>query len=130
MACQLQREIGFYAGADIEWPARIDRPTAFGELLVQHVLGALRGNRVSLAAQPGQQQDVFAFEDRIAFQLADPVAIGVLFGQEPLPRAGDRLAKLRDIALSGGGRGAGKLLHSRREGLAGKQLSVRGNELE
>ena len=44
-----------------------------------------------LFAQKGQQQHVFAFEDRVAFELGDPIAVGVLLAEEPLLRAKDRL---------------------------------------
>ena len=90
---QLQGEVGFDAGADFDRPAREDGPATLGELLLQDVAGgALGGGRVDLA-QVGQQQDVLALEDRVPFELGDPVAVGLLVLEEPLAGFEDAAAR-------------------------------------
>ena len=50
----------------------------------------LDADRVVLPAQEGHQQDIFRFEDRVAFELADPVALVFLPIQQPVSGALER----------------------------------------
>ena len=89
-AGQLQREVRLHRRADVGRPARIDRPAAARELMVLDVSGTADADLVRLPAQKGHQQDIFRFEDRVAFELADPVALVFLPVQEPVAGALER----------------------------------------
>ena len=84
MPDQLQREVGLDRGADVGRAAGIDRPAAVGELVVLDIAGTSDADRVGFPTQERHQQDVFRLEDRVAFELADPVALFVLPGQQPV----------------------------------------------
>ncbi len=89
-ARQLHGEVGLHRRADVDRPARVDRPATGGQLMVLDVPGTSDADRVPLPAQERHQQDIFGFEDGVAFQLGDPVALAFLPIQQPVSGALER----------------------------------------
>ena len=61
--------------------------------MISNIARHLGANRVGLAAQERQQQDVFRLEDCVAFQFGDPVAFLMLTRKEPVSRSLERRFK-------------------------------------
>ena len=80
IAQQFQCEVGLHRSADLDRAAWIDRPSAFGKLVVEDVAHACLADRVALTTQECQQKNIFRLEDGIAFELAGPVAVVILPG--------------------------------------------------
>src|SRR5262249_40511548 len=90
---QLEGEVRLDRDADVRRAAGVIVPTPFGVLLLDHVAGRLGNLRLTLAAKKRHEQDVFRFQDRITLQLADPMAVSLLPGEEALSSAVDRGAE-------------------------------------
>ena len=79
---QLEGEVGFDRSADVGGAARVDTPAAILILLAQD----LRDRPLHLALVACTEQrvhhDVVGFEGGVCFQLAAPIAIGVLLGKQ------------------------------------------------
>jgi hypothetical protein len=80
VAGQLEGEVRFDAAADFQLAAGIHGPAAAFQLLPAEVLRGLAGPGRLFLSQPGEEQQVFAFEDRVPLQLAAPKAGRVLLG--------------------------------------------------
>ena len=82
--------------------AGIDRPAAIVELMILDVSRHPHADRVRFQTQKRQQQDVFRLENRVAFQLGDPVAFLVLPREEPVGRPFERRFQgiLREIGMT------------------------------
>src|SRR5271166_6640249 len=65
--------------------SRVDRPSSLGKLVIEDMAGAWFADRGARAPQKRQQEKIFRFEDRVTLELTNPVAVGVLPGQEPGP---------------------------------------------
>src|SRR5262249_23939734 len=65
----------------LDWPVRIMGPAALGQLLREDIIGRLAAAFVLLAAEEGHQQNPFRLQNRVALQLADPVAVVLLEAQ-------------------------------------------------
>ena len=91
MAGQLEREVGLDRDADVRRSAGIVAPAAVLLLLREDVVGGLANPAVLLAAEEGHEQDPFGFEDGVALELADPVAVRLLPAEQAEPGAGDSL---------------------------------------
>ena len=85
-----EREVRLDRGADVDRAARVDRPAAVGELLILDVRAHLTQTGSVSRPEEGHEQDVFGFEDRVPFELADPVAVVVLPREEPVRRSLER----------------------------------------
>ena len=55
-----------------------------GPLLIEHVGGRFLGAFGLTAAEKGQQQDVFGFEDRVALEFGAPMPVGMLKSEQPI----------------------------------------------
>ncbi len=82
MARYLQREIGLHGNAQVRRSFRIIVPATFGHLLGQQIPGDFSDFGVAFPAQECQEQDIFRFQNRIALQLADPMAVKSLTRKE------------------------------------------------
>ena len=102
VAGQLQGEIGLHAAADIDPTAGVHCPATIGELLLHQVGGTAAGQIGLLMPKKRQQQDRFALQDRVALEFGAPGAVGLLLGQQPLPRAVDGPADRRSERLDRG----------------------------
>src|SRR5690242_10829349 len=61
----------------------IDRPPSIGELLPPQVLGAFAESHfIRRVAEEVEKEQILRFEDRVALQLAAPVAVGMLEGSQ------------------------------------------------
>ncbi len=92
MPGQFAGEIGFHGRADIRRAAGIDRPVAFRMLLAANVFGEFAKFLRIAAIQKLQEQNILAFEDGIAFQFGDPVALRLLPIQQIVLRARNGVA--------------------------------------
>ena len=101
---QLERKVRLDRRAHVRRAAGIDRPATIGKLMILNVPCHPRTNRIGLEPQERQQQDVFRLEDRVTFQLGDPVAVVVLAGQQPVGRSFERRFQriVREIGMSHG----------------------------
>src|SRR5262245_26195150 len=84
VAGELQREVGFDAAADFHLATGVHGPATGRKLLFDDVRGTFAGDPRLLLPEPGEEQDVFTLEDRVAFELGAPVAVGVLTRQQPV----------------------------------------------
>ena len=82
VARHLEGEVRFHRNAQIDRPAGVVAPAALVQLLLQDVVGKPGNARVVFPAQPGQEQHVFGFENRVALEFANPVAVRLLQGKE------------------------------------------------
>src|SRR5262249_10922108 len=82
-----EREVSLDGRGQMGRAARIDGPAAIVELVILNITRERAANRVGLAAEEGQEEDVLGLEDRVAFELANPVAGLGLALQEPVGRA-------------------------------------------
>ena len=81
---EFQGEVGFDAGTHIDRSAGIDSPATAGQLLLEDAAGSPRHLRRGEFIRPGQDEDVFTFQNRVAFQRSAPVTIGVLVPSQPV----------------------------------------------
>jgi hypothetical protein len=90
VADHLQREIGFDAGAHVEWPSVNERPAAVIALDAAKIDGdqALEFE-VGLLAAKVSQQHIFGRDRGVGFKFETPVAVLVLTGEQRLRRARD-----------------------------------------
>src|SRR5579862_150194 len=84
VAGKFQAEICLDRGADIRGRARVNSPTAIFILMGKDVVGTLPKTFGITRAEQRVQQDVIGLESGIGFQLAAPVALFVLLGEEKL----------------------------------------------
>src|SRR5205085_6137062 len=77
----------------------------------QDVVGAGPHGVVVPAAEERQQQDVFGFEDGVALEFADPVAVGPLQAEQGAAGVVDGGAQPAGSRRGGAGRGRGQSLH-------------------
>ena len=70
--------------------------SCFSTMYAAHLLAIGDCSRPSQA----KQQDVFAFEDRVAFELATPVAVGMLPREQPVASRIDRHTNARSRRFS------------------------------
>jgi hypothetical protein len=89
VAGDLQREVRLDGDAQVGRAAGVVAPAATGEFLVEDVAGQFRDAGVVLAAEEGEEEDVFRLEDGVALEFADPVAVGGLAGEQALVGALD-----------------------------------------
>src|SRR5205807_1617504 len=75
--------------------AGIVAPGAAGQFLRENVASCLDGFLVVGAAKESEQEDIFGFEDGVALQLADPVAVGRLALEQGVDRLADRAVQRR-----------------------------------
>src|SRR5207253_10975126 len=78
VACQLEGEIGFDGNAQVRWTFRVIVPAALRHLLGEQVPSDFGDLGIALPAQERQEQNVFGFENGVALQLADPMAVKCL----------------------------------------------------
>ena len=90
VASDLQRQVGLDAGTDIDRTAGMDGPAAAWKLLVENALNGAGYLGPTHPAGPGEEQDVFAFQDRVAFERGPPMAVRGLSRQQPRGRGVDR----------------------------------------
>src|SRR5262245_49179409 len=87
MAGQFEREVRLDRNAQLHRAAGIVVPAAVGRLVLDEVVGELADTLVPFPAEESEQEDVFRFEDSVALEFADPVAVRFLAGQQLPPRA-------------------------------------------
>ena len=85
-------EIALDAVADVRWAARVVAPASVGVLVAENLVGGTLHPAVITAAEQRMHEDVVALEHGVCFELAAPVAIGMLLAQQPLGGAGDALS--------------------------------------
>ena len=83
VAGDLEREVGLDAGTDVDRTTRMDCPAAIGKLLVEDATDGAGDLRPTHPAGPGQEQDVFAFQDCVAFERGPPMSVGGLPRHQP-----------------------------------------------
>jgi hypothetical protein len=74
----LENEVRLDRRAEIGRAADVNRPAAFRQLLTPQVLAALAESILVRTAEVIKKEEVLGFEDRVPFELAAPVAVGML----------------------------------------------------
>src|SRR5215469_2499600 len=124
VASKLQPEIRLHGGADIRGPAGIDAPAAIGVLVLQDVARGFFEALLVDRAQQGVQDHVVGFERGVGFELATPIAVVVLPGEQKaagcVGRSSDPAGYVIDFSESELGRGGGR---KSGEGLVHRVLS-------
>ncbi len=82
VADELQGEVGLRRGAHLRRASRVDRPAPRRELLAPQVLGRLPDPVLPGAPEEMHRQHVLGLEDRVPLELAAPVAVLALDGEE------------------------------------------------
>ncbi len=83
MTGDLEGQIRLDRRAHFDRAAGVEGPSAVLLLTLQDVTRGLDCDFVLPAPQPGQEQDVLGFEDRVPFEFPDPVAIRMLLIEQP-----------------------------------------------
>ena len=78
MIRQLQREIRLYRVRYIRRPARKQRPSALFDLLGKDICRCILELGLVSAAKEAHEYDILRLQDRIAFELPEPVAVRLL----------------------------------------------------
>ena len=100
MPRQLEGEVRLDGDTQLDRAIGIIVPTAFGKLLSEEVTCGLADFRVALPTHEGHEKDIFGFEDGIALEFTDPVAVGALPCQKTAahalngPLQGRRMARI------------------------------------
>jgi hypothetical protein len=102
VAHQLEGQIGLDGAAQVGGAAGIHRPAALFDLEAAEVIGYWRQVGVVLLAEDELEEDELGFEDAVALELADPVAVGLLEIEQGL--AGTRKGKVGGLLKRGAGR--------------------------
>ncbi len=98
-AHQLGGEIALDRERDVARTAGIDAPASIFVLVAHHLSErALQAAGIA-AFEQRVQKDVVGLEHRVGFELAAPVAVGMLQGEEEIARAGDRRSRLGQIRV-------------------------------
>ena len=105
VAGELQGEVGLHRDADVGRPSFVVGPSAARQLLAPEVLGRLLDPLLARPPEEVQGQDVLGLEDRVALELAAPVAVRPLNGKQIALRGGDSVAQafrghLRDALVA------------------------------
>ena len=88
-AHQLEGEVGFHRGADVGGAAGEDAPTTICILFAEDFGYRPLHSALVAGAQQGVHHDVVGFEGGVCFQFPTPVAVGVLAGEDEIPRSRD-----------------------------------------
>jgi len=84
VSLELEDEVGLDRSAHLGRAARVEGPTAPGQLLTAQVLGGFDRTRLVGPAQEMEEEEVLGLEDGVAFELAAPVAVRPLLSEQVL----------------------------------------------